>query len=245
MLAPMALALQHVTAANVLTHSPPYPACAAQQHLLTTVTSAHLDQQGERSTLHNLPLVVVVLERKCSQGTCCCALHLEIPTVEQPDQRCNAPISAHLQEVQANMQAPSSALCWEGFACSLAGTPVACCTMRHQQVRQKCIIRRSTDGQLHNQHSQACKRHDAAKGALNLHCILTMFLISMFSCARLVIASAARRATPPLPLRAGAHSPVLDVARTGGLLMLCAASNFTRPAQKQQRSMPQLNRMAS
>lgn len=67
--------------------------------------------------------------------------------------------------------------------------------------------------------------------------LLTMFLISMFSCARLVMASAARRATPPLPLRALApavaaaevHSPVLEGARDGGLLMLCAASSLTRP----------------
>jgi hypothetical protein len=76
-----------------------------------------------------------------------------------------------------------------------------------------------------------------------------MFLISMFSCARLVIASAARRATPPLPWRppppaaaaaaAGPPAPppsppvaVLAAAaawRGAGLLMLWAASSFTRP----------------
>lgn len=46
------------------------------------------------------------------------------------------------------------------------------------------------------------------------------------------MASAARRATPPLPLRAvaGVHSPVLDVMRGGGLVMLWAASSLTRPA---------------
>jgi hypothetical protein len=73
---------------------------------------------------------------------------------------------------------------------------------------------------------------------------LTIFLISMFSCARLVIASAARLATPPLPLRAcaaGAHSPVLEVARDGGLLMLCAARSFTRPAARHQQHDTQTN----
>jgi hypothetical protein len=67
-----------------------------------------------------------------------------------------------------------------------------------------------------------------------LSCLRTMFLISMFSCARLVIASAARRAT--LPVRdAGAHSPVPVAPRADGLLMLWAASSFTRPAAEREK----------
>lgn len=39
--------------------------------------SQHVDESGQRSTLHNLVLVVLILERQSAQSTSCCPLHLQ------------------------------------------------------------------------------------------------------------------------------------------------------------------------
>lgn len=65
---------------------------------------AHLDEQRQRPALHNLPLVVIILEGQRAQGACCCTLHLQVPAVQKPHQRSNAAIRPHLQDTS-------------GFAC--------------------------------------------------------------------------------------------------------------------------------
>jgi hypothetical protein len=57
-----------------------------------------------------------------------------------------------------------------------------------------------------------------------------MFLIAKFSCARFVIASAARLATPPLPLRSmpPPDAPPKEAVLAGGLLMLCACRKHSK-----------------
>jgi hypothetical protein len=59
---------------------------------------SYLNQQWQRAAVNNLPLVVVIFEGQRPQGSCCCALHLQIPAIEQPNQGRDASISAHLQE---------------------------------------------------------------------------------------------------------------------------------------------------
>lgn len=58
----------------------------------------HLDQQRQRPALHDLSLVVIILEGQGPQGSRCCTLHLEVPAVQQPHQRRNAAIRPHLQQ---------------------------------------------------------------------------------------------------------------------------------------------------
>lgn len=120
-----------------------------------------------------------------------------------------------------------------------AGHGAHSCNQLHASTQQQTLSQLLVSHRKLQHTPPAQHRLQGSSMCLTLMCRkpLTIFLISMFSCARLVIASAARLATPPLPLRAcaaGAHSPVLDVARDGGLLMLCAARSFTRPAARHQ-----------
>jgi hypothetical protein len=56
---------------------------------------SHLDQQRQRAALHDLPLVLLVLERQRAQRARAGALHLDVPRLEQRDERRDAALRAH------------------------------------------------------------------------------------------------------------------------------------------------------
>jgi len=71
-----------------------HPPCKGPSHTLTH-THTHLDQHWQPPALHDLLLVLLVLERQRAQRPRPSALHLEVPRLQQRHQRRDAALRAH------------------------------------------------------------------------------------------------------------------------------------------------------
>lgn len=70
--------------------------CAQVAAIHQHADKTHLDEQRQGPAVHDLALVVVILERQRAQRPSPCALHLEVPAAQQPHQRRDAAVLAHL-----------------------------------------------------------------------------------------------------------------------------------------------------
>lgn len=153
--------------------------------LLLGPATTHLDQQRQCPALHDLPLVVVVLEGQRPQGACCCALHLQVPAVEQPHQGGDAAVRPHLHTAIApqNLSPPAllaAAIAYEG-AGRHPGNPVQQGGVLASGCPFTCTVPPEAGG-TRAAPGVNCRRRPMGSTRAPCCCRrLTMFLISMFS----------------------------------------------------------------